>query len=152
MSLRPVFKSIEYLIEQLLPNNRIVKYLLWLRYGPVSQSLSFSQCNVVLLCHFSFEIDCAPDSQDGLLWMGVCACTAHSNSAWLPHPRLLPAATAWAAGLSGAAVNYGCMGPDWEYRSSSSADERCIALTAGVEVGRRWSKYRDASNSSAWAV
>lgn len=61
-------------------------------------------------------------------------------------------ASARAVGLSGAAVSYGCVGSDWEYRSSSPTDERCIASAAGMEVERRWSKYRDASNSSAWAA
>lgn len=78
--------------------------------------------------------------------MCVHACGAHSNSASLPHPQLLPGAGA------GAAVNYGCTGPDQEYRSCSPANERCIALTAGLELGWGWSKYRDASNPSAWAV
>lgn len=56
-------------------------------------------------------------------------------------------ARARAAGLSAAAVNYGCTEPDQEYRSSSPADKRCIALAAGLEVGWRRSKYSDASNS-----
>lgn len=72
-------------------------------------------------------------------WESVCACSTHSNSAWLPHPQLLPGASARAAGQSGAAVNYGCMGPDWEYRSSSFADERCIALP-------RWKQGGDGVN------
>lgn len=37
----------------------------------------------------------------------VCAFSAHSNSVWPPHPQLLPAASARAAGRSRAAMNYG---------------------------------------------
>lgn len=120
----------------------------WLAF---SISVSFSGlCNFVF-CHLSSEIYWALDSWDGWLWAGVRACHAHPNSAWLPHPQCLPGAS-WSA--AGERERSGAPGNSGSWSQTGNIGHLDLEMKYCCWGGRRvqTSKYRDAANSSGWAV